>query len=218
MNFDVNHIAFDLEALAKADTGVITSISCISFNFKEDKDLSYEELLTRTFYAKLHIADQVKRFGRTHDSETLTWWKSQPPVAQELSIKPQPNDIPIDTAFAAIRKYLDKNNYDRKKSYIWSRGNAYDFPKIQDAIRTMNQGTNTFTKDYNDDTTNYERDMINPFMIRDIRTFSDIVGDTNNGKIELSKDLMPKTFIEHHAQHDIALDVYKMLLMYKDVY
>lgn len=218
MNFDINHIAFDLEALAKSETGVITSISCIVFNFKEDKDLSYDEILNKTFYAKLNIPDQIQRFNRTHDKETLTWWKSQPPIAQELSIKQSPNDIQIDTAFAAIRKYLNKNDYNFKKSYVWTRGNSYDIPKLQDTIRVLNEGNNNFTKNYNDDTTNNERNMINTFMARDIRTFSDIVGDSEMGKIELSKDLMPSSFIEHHAQHDIALDVYKMLLMYKDVY
>lgn len=214
MNFSVPHVAFDLEALAKAETGIITAISCIVFDFEKDKDLSYEELLNKTFYAKLNIADQVKRFKRTHDTETLTWWKTQPQKAQELSIKPAPNDVNIDIAFQAIRKYLTKNNYDKRNSYIWSRGNAYDFPKIQDIIREMNLSNNEYTKYYNDDTGKYEKDMINPFMIRDIRTFQDLIGNVNNGKFELPKHLEPSSFIEHHAQHDIAKDVFKMIHIY----
>ena len=67
MNFNVPQLAIDLETLAWSETAVITAWSATIFNFDKDKDLSYQEILDKTFYPKLDAKDHIKRFGRSTD-------------------------------------------------------------------------------------------------------------------------------------------------------
>lgn len=215
MDFSVPQLGIDIETLAMSERSIIATLSAVIWNFDMDANITYDELLERTFYVKLDITDQIKRFGRTKDASTLQFWKTQPKEVREMSLAPSPNDVKIDDAFVALRKYLNDYNFDFKKSFIWTRGIAYDIPKIWSVIEDLkNTGVNSYNKEFDENTTNSYKDMFNNFRARDIRTYSDLIGNTNNGKFNLPKDVQPSNFIEHHAQHDIALDVFKMMYIY----
>lgn len=218
MNFDVPHLALDIETLGRGERAVITALSAVIWNFNIDQDISYDDILKRTLYVKLDVLDQIKRFKRQTDQATIDWWKTQPKEVQEMSIKASAEDIKIDDALVQLREYLKDMNFDFKKSYIWTRGIAYDIPKIETIIEdvALSPIENSFNKNFDDKTTDQEKKLMNNFRARDIRTYSDLVGDTKNGKINLSKERQPVNFIEHHAKHDIALDVFKMMIMYHE--
>lgn len=225
MNFDVPHLALDIETMAKGERAVITALSAVIWNFENDKDITYDEILKRTFYVKLDVVDQIKRFKRETDKATLGWWKTQPLDVQEMSIKAKSDDIKVDDALVMLKKYLKDMNFNYKKSYIWTRGIAYDIPKIETLIDDVGLSPvgNAFTKTFNQDLTEsdkelylYDRKLLNNFRARDIRTYSDLIGNSEHGKVKLSKDKHPSNFIEHHAKHDVALDVFKMMLMYHE--
>lgn len=218
MNFDVPHLALDIETLGRGERAVITALSAVIWNFNIDQDISYDDILKRTLYVKLDVLDQIKRFKRQTDQATIDWWKTQPKEVQEMSIKASADDIKIDDALVQLREYLKDMNFDFKKSYIWTRGIAYDIPKIETIIEdvALSPIENSFNKNFDDKTTDQEKKLMNNFRARDIRTYSDLVGDTKNGKINLSKERQPVNFIEHHAKHDIELDVFKMMIMYHE--
>ena len=218
MNFKIPHLAIDTETLGKGERAVITAFSACIFNFEEDANLTYDEILKKTFYVKLDVVDQIKRFKRVTDQSTLDWWKTQPLHVQEMSIKKSDADVKVDDAIVMFRDYLKDNGFVFSKSYIWTRGNAFDIPKMETIIEdvALSPIKNSFNKDFNDKTSEKEKKLMNNFRARDIRTYSDLVGDTENGKVTLTKERQPENFIEHHAKHDIALDVFKMLIMYHE--
>lgn len=217
MNFDVPQLSFDIETLAWSETAVITSLAATVFHFKKDADATYQEIVDKTLYFKLDAKDQMKRFGRTTDKGTMDWWKKQPIGVQEMSIKAKPDDVKIDDMLIKLKEYLYLNNFDFHNSYVWTRGIAYDIPKIEHLIKSLADAEES--NSYNSTLTGYVKNkdkyLINTFRSRDIRTFHDLVADTDGGKWELP-DGNPAEFIEHHALHDNALDVYKMIQLYNN--
>lgn len=217
MNFDVPHLAVDIETLAWSETSVIATLGATMFHFKNDANLTYQEVLDKTFYVKLDVKDQIRRFGRTTDKDTIEWWKKQPLEVQEMSIKSKDDDVKLDDMMVKFKEYLFLNNFDFYNSYIWTRGIAYDIPKLESSFKRVADDENK--NSYNCDFVGYvkpkDKYIINTFRARDIRTFHDLVGDVDNGKWELPSG-RPDEFVEHHAKHDIALDVMKLLYLYNN--
>lgn len=118
MNFDVPHLALDIETMGKGERAVITALSAVIWNFENDKDITYDEILKRTLYVKLDVVDQIKRFKRETDKRTLDWWKTQPIEVQEMSIKAKSDDVKVDDALVMLKNYLKEMNFNYKKSYI----------------------------------------------------------------------------------------------------
>lgn len=215
MNFDVPQLAIDIETLSSGDKAVITAFSATVFHFKKDADLTYKQIFDKTFYAKLDVKDQIKRFNRETDKKTIDWWKKQPIEVQEMSIKAKPDDMKVDEMVVKFKKYIEKFGVDFHNSYVWTRGIAYDIPKVENLIKTI--ADSDVDNAYNITLDGYVKDrdkyMLNTFRARDIRTFHDLVADTTNGKWEFPGG-NPAEFVEHHARHDIALDVAKLIKLY----
>lgn len=219
MNFNVPQLAIDLETLAWSETAVITAWSATIFNFDKDKDLTYNEILDKTFYAKLDAKDQIKRFGRTTDKDTMAWWKKQPLEVQEMSIKSKPDDVKVDDMLVQFKDFLLDNKFDFYNSYVWTRGIAYDIPKIESLIKMVADAEtlNSYNEKFSGYVKNKDKYLVNTFRARDIRTFNDLIAfeTVHDGKWEFPEG-RPTEFVEHHAQHDIALDVMKMIHLYNN--
>ena len=215
MNFSVPHLAVDLETLAWSEDAVITAFSATIFHFEKDKDLTYKEILDKTFYVKLDSKDQIKRFARKVDKGTMDWWKKQPLEVQEMSIKSKPDDVKADDMLNMFKDFLVENKFDFYNSYIWTRGIAYDIPKVESFIKNVadSEEPNTYNSNFNGYVKNKDKYLVNTFRARDIRTFHDLVADVDNGKWDFPEG-RPKEFVEHHAAHDIALDVLKLVHLY----
>lgn len=215
MNFNVPHLALDLETLGWSETAVITAFAATMFHFEKDKDLTYKQIVDKTFYVKLDSKDQLRRFGRTTDKGTMDWWKKQPLEVQEMSIKAKPDDVKADDFVLMFKDFLIENKYDFYNSYVWTRGIAYDIPKIESFIKVVADAEeeNSFTQTLNGYTKKSDKYLLNTFRARDIRTFHDLVADVDNGKWEFP-DGKPSEFVEHHAQHDTAFDVLKLIHLY----
>lgn len=192
MNIEDNHIAIDIEALGQKETSIITAISCVSFNFKQT-DRSYEDILNDTFYAKISIADQKRKYNRTFDKETMEWWKEQPEEAKVFSLYPSDEDITLDDAIDRLKNYIQSRSYNYGESYLWTRGIDYDVPKLKSAFADVDAGK-----------------FINFWKCRDSKTYFDVLYDTQTATYDLP-DGNPSSFVKHHAKFDVALDVYKML-------
>lgn len=195
MNLTTRHFAVDIEALAKSEKAIITAISCTYFNFVDD-NRTYDQILENTFFTKIKMKDQKDRYGRVTDKETMDWWKTQPQDAQINSIIPHKDDVTLDVALQQVKQYMKANGYDFRNSYVWTRGIAYDCPKLESACRDT--GISVF----------------NSWKFRDSKTFYDIVvPESTNANFDLPNG-NPQGFIKHHAKHDVALDVYKMLYLF----
>lgn len=195
MNTHSQHLCIDTETLGFTDNAVITSLAITPFYFNE-ANVTYEELLARTFYVKIDGKAQIKNMGRKPEKSTLEWWKLQPKHVQEMSVIPHVDDIAPLLAAEMINKFVRSLPYEFKASYIFERGMGFDTNKVDTFFRQLDK-----------------KAAINFWRAREIRTFNDLVGDVDDGKWELPEG-RPTSFIEHHAQHDAAHDALKLIRMF----
>jgi len=190
----VEHQIFDVETLGLKEHAVVTSLACVPFTFEGDE--TYPKLVSEGFFVKFKISEQLK-MGRQTTQSTLDFWKGQPQEAKVHSIIPSPNDVGLEEGLTKLTTWIKGRKYEWKKSYLWSRGNAFDFPKIEDLFDQVGMKV-----------------PFNTFRVRDVRTFIDILAGTDNGQYELQGGV-PKEFVKHHALHDAAHDAAKMKELYK---
>lgn len=184
------HIVIDTETLGVEENAVILSIGAVAFTF--DGDNNYRQYVKSGIQLKLDVEDQVRNYGRKIEDDTVSWWKKQSKEAQEI-LKRTPIDYRVADAMIALNAWLKQSQYDWKTSYIWTRGNAFDIPKLESLYKNaqMKCGFNTW-------------------MVRDVRTAIDILAGTGNGLYE-PRDGVPAEFVAHNSLHDAAMDAFRMV-------
>lgn len=190
----VPNFMFDTETMGLKERAIVTTLSCVPFTF--EGDLKYTKLVEDGFFVKFKISEQVK-LGRETTPSTVAWWKGQPNEAKAHSIIPSADDVTLEVGLNKLVAFLKANNYDWKKSYVWSRGNGFDFPKIEDLFDMAGIKV-----------------PFNTFRQRDVRTYVDVLTGADNGNYDLQAGV-PREFVKHHALHDAALDAAKMIEIYK---
>lgn len=190
----VVHLMFDTETMGLKEKAVVTTLSCVPFTFEDDQ--KYSSLVSAGFFVKFKISEQLK-LGRETTPSTVAWWKGQPEEAKKHSIIPSADDVTLADGLNKLIPFIKASGYEYKKSYLWSRGNGFDFPKIEDLFDMSGIKV-----------------PFNTFRQRDVRTFIDVLTGADNGNYEL-KNGVPKEFVKHHALHDAALDAAKMIEIYQ---
>lgn len=191
---NVVHINFDTETLGLYERSVVTTLACCAFTFEDD--ISYDELVKSGFFVKFKAEEQIRVYHRETTASTLQFWKEQSEEARKRSILPSDSDEGLVEGLKRLSTYIEESGYDFKKSYIWSRGNAFDLPKIESLYRDANLPL-----------------PFNTFRVRDTRTMIDCLTGSDNGYYQL-KNGVPKSFIKHHALHDTAIDCASMIEIY----
>lgn len=196
-NFDEHcHLFFDVETLGLYENAVVLSLACVPFYL--NKITSAVVLADRGFYVKFDADEQIKTFGRKTDKSTLEWWKKQSEDAKKISVTRYTTDQSLRAGLTKLSDFIEQSEYDPKNSFVWSRGNYFDFPKIESLYREVGLPM-----------------PYNGWMIRDARTFFDLLGDTTgNGYVWYNK---PQSLVKHHALHDAAFDAWSMTKLYKDI-
>lgn len=190
----VTHFAFDLETLGKKENAVILSIGVVPFTF--ESGATFAELLDAGLYLKLAVEPQIAK-GRKVEKDTVQFWKEQGAAASEV-LEPSDEDVDPLQACRIIEGFLKEVGVDPEKTWFWSRGNAFDFGKIEDLYNSYGLPLPFLG-----------------FMQRDIRTMVDCFCGTSRGKV---KAIRPQDgFIYHNALHDAASDVAKMIEIYDAV-
>lgn len=183
---------FDVETLSVESTCVILSAALIYFD--PEQKPTYQDLLDSALFVKLNSKDQVKRLGRTVDSETLNWWKTQHEYLRRVSFEPAPKDLIAEDAIAALHSYMNKYQ-DSHKHTMWARG-SLDQMAIDSLCKRCGM----------EPLTNYA-------MWRDVRTAVDILTGSSNGYCDVNFEGFDRAkVIKHHPVHDCALD--GMMLLY----
>lgn len=190
----VHDLIIDIETLGVRSNAVILSFACAAFNI-EDRD-TLKDIIDRSFYAKLDVPLQIKN-GRKVEKSTVEWWSHQSKEARDV-LKETSKDLGPIKALNMLNAYIEEHTkYDKKNSYIWSRGNAFDFPIMEDLYRENNIDI-----------------PWSVWKIRDVRTMIDVLTGSDDGNFDLGND-MPEKFVQHHAMFDAALDVLKMQKIYR---
>lgn len=189
----LEHIIVDTETLGTKPNSVVLSIGATAFSLVPGNSNDFQTYIKHGFYAKLSIKDQVVNFGRKIDENTVNWWKNQSVEAQEV-VRPSSDDMTMIDALNSLNAWIKTvQGYKWKDSYVWCRGNYFDFPMLESMY------------DQADIKCGY-----NTWKIRDVRTYVDILTGDTWGKYE-PQNGTPREFIAHNALHDAAMDAYRMV-------
>lgn len=193
----LTHLMFDIETLGVRERAVVTTLACVPFTLEDDK--TYKQHVKDGFFVKFDVKEQISKYARVTDPDTISWWKGQSNEAKKNSILPSENDQTLADGCSALRRFIKGTDYDFKNSFIWSRGCYFDFPKIEDLYRDLG-----------------EKPPFNGFKIRDTRTMIDVLTGSLRGDYNLEGGT-PDGFVHHHALHDCALEIAKMKEIYKSL-
>lgn len=143
---------------------------------------------------KFNAREQIEKYKRTIDPDTLEWWKKQHEYVRGVSFVPKAEDLDAAAGMAKLRSYMAKFP-NASKQTMWARG-SLDQLVIDSLAKKIDAQPIT---GYN--------------MWRDVRTAVDIMFGTTNGYVEVAHEGFNRAqVIKHHCVHDCALDA--MMLMY----
>lgn len=187
----LTHLLFDIETLGTREDTVILSIACVPFVFEEHE--CFDIYLTKGFFVKLDVKDQIRKHRRTMSEATLEWWKNQSDNAREWNLKPAAGDRTLIDGLTALSKFIGNTDYNFQKSYVFSRGTYFDFPKLEHAYE-VSAGLKV---------------PFNTYKIRDVRTFIDIMAGVDDGSYTVRFCNVSK-FVKHDCLHDAAMDATRL--------
>ncbi len=188
-----NACIFDFETLSQEQTnGVVLSMAMVNFSesrFTSDIPYTFDELVQNTKMIKFNVEEQVKKYNREINRDTLTWWSEQGELAKQ-QLKPSDDDVSIDQLYNFF--ILNKSANVKK---VYTRGNTFD-PIFLEYI--MRQTNNPMPYDW--------------WEVRDTRS---LIEGLSWGA-DLKHSFIPdgcKNFIAHDPKHDIAMDVMRLQVL-----
>lgn len=128
----------------------------------------------RRFYRVIKMDDQVEKFGRHIDPDTVMWWMRQDAQAQAALFAPTVERVRLDVALMEFAAWVSRVGGEK----LWSNGASDDVVWLKTAFDAIN--------------------VKFPFHYRgprDLRTIVDLAG-------EGVEELKIKGLIPHHALHD----------------
>lgn len=179
----------DLETLDQCPNSVVLSIGALSFDFETD-------FISDGINIKLSVEDQVRNYGRSISKSTVEWWSKQSTEAKEI-LKPSSSDLLLTDAMITLNKWVtEQPGFRYKNTYIWSRGNNFDFPILDSLYDNAKL-----------------RPAYNPWLVRDIRTYIDIMNlhAEAQGKVYDESDIHANN---HNSLEDCRCDAKRMLRLF----
>jgi 3' exoribonuclease, RNase T-like len=176
--------------LGKRETSVVLSLAILYFD--QTKAYSYEDLLEQTLFVKFNAKEQIEKYHRTFDKDTITWWKKKCEIVQAVSFIPSSKDMYAFDGINLIKDYIHKHTVGEE--IVWTRGSLDQFATdgLCDSLEV-------------------------PYLFkygqyRDMRTAIDLLKETSTrGYCKIPNFDFNKVF-KHDPVHDVALDV--MMLLY----
>lgn len=184
------HLLLDIETLGTDPNAVVLSIACVPFVL--EVHTYFGELVPAGFYVKLDVQEQIKTHHRSIEDGVMKWWKKQPKDVFDAMVRPSSEDMSMKEGLTLLNKFVSGiKSYHFNKSYVWSRGNNFDFPILKSLYQAAGIGL-----PYND------------WRVRDVRTAIDIMAGTDNGQYNLR--FGGDGFIAHNPLHDAAMDAARL--------
>lgn len=192
---ELKHIIIDIETLGFASDCVVLSLGATVFTFETDRPNDYNQYVLDGFYAKFDAREQVTKYGRSMDDDTIEWWRKQPEDARTVT-KPSPDDVSLLDGMDQLNSWIRASGYDWRNSFVWSRGTYFDFPKLEHIYNQIGV-----------------KPAYNGWKIRDTKTYCDVLTGGNSGLYH--PKVTPAEFVHHHALHDAALDAYRCVELFQ---
>jgi hypothetical protein len=186
-----NACIYDFETLSQDQVnGVVLSMAMLNFSemrFNGDNPHTYEELLEKTHIIKFDVEEQVKKYGRKINKETLKWWGEQSGEAQK-SLKPSAKDKSISELyqFFVVNKCTNLNK-------VYTRGNTFDPIFLEHIMKQCGDPM-----------------PYNWWEIRDTRSLIEGLTWGSDLKNSFIPEGLEEKFIAHDPRHDIVMDVMRI--------
>lgn len=184
-------VIYDFETLSQDQVnGVVISFAMLAFSpnrFVGDISYTYEELLEQTKFIKFNVEEQVKKYGRKINKETLQWWSEQGDLAKK-QLKPSSEDQSISELCGFFHFHKPVN-----LEVVYTRGNTFDPVFFQHIIESTGH---KMPYDW--------------WMDRDTRSFIDGLSWGTGLKNSFMPPNCEDKFIHHDPRHDITLDVMRL--------
>lgn len=186
----------DIETLGVESTAAILSVAIIHLSDSEPRPAS--ELSSDYIFVKFDVKDQLERFARTVDMDTIGWWKKQSELARIKSyIKDPTIDVKTEEGLDRIDAWVSKHK-DHANDLVWIRG-TLDQMAI-DSLYAAAKRKPPFK--YN--------------VYRDMRTAIDLIyPDSKGGYVEVDSSMCfgydKLQWIPHDPVHDTSRDAAMLL-------
>lgn len=191
----MKHILIDTETLGFKESSAVAMLACVAFEFTQPE--TFEQLVGDGFVAKFDIKEQLSKYQRTTDKDTLEFWRQQPRDIKERTILPHEFDQSLEDGLRDFDAWLKGSGYDFKKSYVWVRGPHFHITKLEDLYRSIGQ-----------------KPPFNTFKVRDTRTMIDVMTGSDNGKFDLEE---PEGFEKNFEPlHDAAFEALKLKTIFNN--
>lgn len=183
---------FDFETLSTDYVnGVVVSFSVLNYDDKRflTNPYTYMELVNSASFIKFDVEEQIKKYGRKIDPDTVEWWNNQGEEARK-QLKPSVTDESISQLFDHFLLNVDTSNLKK----VYTRRNTFDPIFFENVMKTIN------------------RDM--PYRWWAVRdTISTIEGMALGQNIHdsfIPNKECENLFIKHDPRHDISMDVMRL--------
>jgi hypothetical protein len=183
-----NCLIYDFETLGKTPANsVVVCLALLPFSESRytTDPYTYNELLRSARLIKFNVAEQVNKYGRLIDKDTLKWWSEQSKEAQQL-LKPSDQDIPLEELHDILLSF-------GKPKKIYTRGNTFDPPFLESILAAVNK-----------------TDPFEWWNIRDSRSMIEGLSFGSGLKHGFIPPELKEVFIPHNPIHDIAIDIMRM--------
>ena len=126
--FNEHLSVIDTETLGIGSSSCILSIG-VTLSTYENKDISFQELMSSGMYLKFDIAEQRKH-NRTVNDETCKWWFTQPEESRKV-LRKSDQDVSIYSLYDKLNKFYSDRGIDIKNVDIYERSSGFDLGKLQ---------------------------------------------------------------------------------------
>lgn len=185
-----NACIFDFETLSQEQTnGVVLSMAMLNFaesRFVSDIAYTFDELVENTHTIKFNVEEQVKKYKRQINKDTLDWWSQQGDLAKK-QLKPSKDDVSIDQLY---NFFIVNKSANVKK--VYTRGNTFDPIFLEYIMRQIHKPM--------------------PYDWWEVRDTRSLIEGLSWGT-DLKNSFIPEgceNFIAHDPKHDIAMDVMRL--------
>lgn len=181
---------FDFETLSqKPENGVVLSLAMMNYdpNRFNTMPYTYQELVDKCHYIKFDVEDQVKKYNRKIEKDTLEWWGKQNETAR-AKLAPSSEDKSI----ADLYNFFVVNKPVNLKK-VYTRRNTFD-PMFMTSICEATGYPDPYPWWDVRDTISYIEGLVHPQEI----------------KTNFIPEGLEEHFVAHDPSHDIAMDVMRI--------
>lgn len=188
------HIMFDIETTDVESSAAVLSIALIEF--KLDEVPVFENLLKRAVFVKFNVEEQIRKYHRTVDPETMKWWSKRPLLTRQVSLTPKETDLSVEDGIAILRDGAgcDVNQRKNQDVMFWARG-SLDQVVFESLCRSVGQQAFSHYSNW-----------------RDVRTAVELLAEgAVHGYVEVPG--CPQDSVHKHDPiHDCAYDIMQLLV------